>query len=274
MVRSDFPTVADQADLYRRVLDQAGTKPVVFRTLDIGGDKVLPYLPESAEENPAMGWRAIRIALDRPAMLRQQLRAMILAAAGRPLRLMFPMIAEVDEFLQAKRILAIELARARARGLMVPATLAVGVMLEVPSLIWQLPVLCRHADFISVGSNDLMQFLFARDRGNARLADRYDVLSPGALNCLGDIVRLTGEAGVALSLCGEMAANPLEAMALIGLGFRTLSMSPASIGPVKAMVRSLRLGPLRVYLSAQISGESHSLREKLREFARDHDVAI
>ena len=274
MVRNSFPTVEEQADLYRRVLDQAGGKPVVFRTLDIGGDKLLPYLPEMVEENPAMGWRAIRIALDRPAMLRQQLRALIAAAAGRPIAIMFPMVAELAEFDAARRILAIEVRRAQQRGVTLPSRLSVGAMLEVPALIWQLPSLCARADFISVGSNDLMQFLFAKDRSNARLADRYDVLSPPALACLADIVKVAGAAKVPLCLCGEMAGGTLEAMTLVGLGFRSLSMSPSSIGPVKAMVRSLELGPLRHYLAAQARQPDHSLREKLREFARDHRVAL
>jgi phosphotransferase system enzyme I (PtsP) len=274
MVRHSFPSVEEQAALYRRVLDQAVGKPVVFRTLDIGGDKLLPYLPEMVEENPAMGWRAIRIALDRPAMLRQQLRALIAAADGRAISIMFPMVAEIAEFDAACGILALEKRRAVARGVPLPARLSVGAVLEVPALIWQLPLLCGRADFVSVGSNDLMQFLFAKDRGNARLADRYDVLSPPALACLAEIVRVTGAAKVPLGLCGEMAGNTLEAMTLIGLGFRTLSMSPSSIGPVKAMVRSLKLGPLRHYLVAQSMQPDRSLREKLRGFALDHMVAL
>lgn len=274
MVRNRFPSVEEQADLYRRVLDQAGDKPVVFRTLDIGGDKLLPYLPEMAEENPAMGWRAIRIGLDRPAMLRQQMRALIAAADGRAISIMFPMVAEIAEFEAARSILALEVQRAVGRGVRLPVRLSVGAVLEVPALIWQLPLLCSRADFISVGSNDLMQFLFAKDRGNARLADRYDVLSPPALACLAEIVRVTGAAKVPLGLCGEMAGNTLEAMTLVGLGFRTLSMSPSSIGPVKAMVRSLKFGPLRHYLAAQSMQPDRSLREKLRGFALDHMVAL
>ncbi len=274
MVRNTFPSVGDQADLYRRVIDQSGGRPVVFRTLDIGGDKVLPYLPDMAEENPAMGWRAIRIALDRPAMLRQQLRAILIAADGRPVSIMFPMIAEAAEFAAARGILALEAAGAQRRGLKIPKRLRVGAMLEVPSLIWQLPALCRQADFISIGSNDLLQFLFAKDRGNARLADRYDALSPAALACLAEIVRIADAARVPLSLCGEMAGSPIEAMALIGLGFRSLSMAPSAIGPVKAMVRSLVLEPLQHYLASQLGLPDHSLREKLRCFAHDHDVSL
>jgi len=274
MARQDFPNVADQTELYARVLEQAAGKPVVFRTLDVGGDKLLPYMPETVEENPAMGWRALRISLDRPGMLRQQLRALLLAANGRSLSIMFPMVAEVAEFATARRILNMELQRLEQRGKPLPSTLKVGAMLEVPALIWQLETLCAQADFISVGSNDLMQFLFAKDRGNARLAERYDVLAPGALTCLAEIARAADAGGVTLSLCGEMAGSPLEAMALIGLGFRNLSMSPSAIGPVKAMVRSLDVGPLRQYLAGATRLPDHSLREKLREFARDHGVSI
>ncbi|GGF00143.1 phosphoenolpyruvate--protein phosphotransferase [Aliidongia dinghuensis] len=274
MTRQDFPDVADQTALYTRVLDQAGDRPVAFRTLDIGGDKLLPYLPETVEENPAMGWRALRISLDHPAMLRTQLRAMLLAANGRLLQVMFPMVSEVAEFAAARRILDMELERACEHGVPLPSHLKVGVMLEVPALIWQLESLCRQVDFISVGSNDLMQFLFAKDRGNARLADRYDVLSPAALSCLGEIVRAADQYGVSLSLCGEMASSPVDAMALIGLGFRNLSMSPSAIGPVKAMIRTLDVGPLRQYLADATRQTSHSLREKLREFARDHGVSV
>ena len=274
MTRQDFPNVVDQTELYARVLAQAQDRPVVFRTLDIGGDKVLPYLPETVEENPAMGWRALRISLDHPAMLRQQLRALLLAADGRPMSIMFPRVAEVAEFAAARRILDMELARLERQGRPLPSSLKVGAMLEVPALIWQLEGLCRQVDFISVGSNDLMQFLFAKDRGNARLAERYDVLAPAALSCLAEIVRAADRGGVSLSLCGEMAGSPLEAMALIGLGFRNLSMSPSAIGPVKAMIRTLDVAPLRQYLADATRHTNHSLREKLREFARDHGVSI
>ncbi|HWK47123.1 MAG TPA: phosphoenolpyruvate--protein phosphotransferase [Stellaceae bacterium] len=274
MVRSDFPDVEQQAAFYRKVLDQAGDRPVTFRTLDIGGDKVLPYLPERIEENPAMGWRAVRVALDRPAMLRQQLRAMIRAAGGRRLRVMFPMVAEVAEFVSLKAILTLELERGRQRGVVLPSVIEVGAMLEVPSLVWQLPTLCRVVDFISVGSNDLTQFLFASDRGNARLAERYDVLSPPMLKCLGQIARTAGAAGVPFSMCGEMAGRPLEAMVLAGLGYRSLSMSPSSIGPVKSMVRRLEVGPLADYLADLIDRPDHSLRSKLSDFARDRGVQL
>jgi phosphotransferase system enzyme I (PtsP) len=274
MLSSHFPTVSEQTELYRMVLDSAGDKPVVFRTLDIGGDKLLPYLPGMREDNPAMGWRAIRLALDRPSMLRHQLRALIHAANGRPLSVMFPMVGEIAEYAEARRILDLELARAAARGRNLPARLRLGAMLEVPALVWQLDALAGRADFVSVGSNDLIQFLFARDRGNARLAERYDTLSGGSLACLGAIVEAAARAGIAVSLCGEMAGSPLDAMVLVGLGYRSLSMAPSAIGPVKSMIRSLDVGMLASFLATRRASPARSLRPLLREFARDHEVTI
>ncbi len=274
MVQDSFPDVERQAELYARVLDHAGDRPVTFRTLDIGGDKVLPYMPESEEENPAMGWRAIRIALDRPAMLRQQLRALLRAASGRRLRIKFPMVAEVAEFEAARAVLGVELSRARNRGLTMPSEIKVGVMLEVPALLWQLPMLLPLVDFVAVGSNDLLQFLFACDRGNPRLAGRYDPLAPAVLTMLRELVRECDRHRVPVSLCGEMAGSPLEAMALLGVGFRILSMTASSVGPVKTMIRSLHLAPLEQFLATLAATPDHSLRAKLSAFAQDHDVVI
>jgi len=274
MTRSEFPDVGAQADLYARVLDQAEGKPVVFRTLDIGGDKPLPYFTNGAEENPAIGWRAMRVLLDRPMILRHQLRAMIQAAAGRELSVMFPMIAEISEYERAKAILELEVRRAELSGAAPPRTIRVGVMLEVPALAWQLPALLPRVDFLSIGSNDLAQFLFASDRGNPRLADRYDVLSPPLLSFLLSIVHQCDEAGVPVTLCGEMAARPLEAMALLGIGFRSISMAPASIGPVKEMVRSVAVKQLSGFVRGILGTPDHSLRERLRSFAKDRSVTI
>jgi phosphotransferase system, enzyme I, PtsP len=274
MVRSTFPDVAQQTAFYRRILDYAGDRPVTFRTLDIGGDKLLPYLPEIEDENPAMGWRAIRIALDRPAMLRQQLRAMLRAAAGRRLRVMFPMIAEVAELEAARAVLELECERAAARRTALPARIDVGLMLEVPALMWQLDALLPRIDFLSVGTNDLVQFVFACDRGNPRLAERYDTLSPPVLRLLADLAARCREFEVELNVCGEMAGQPLEAMALIGLGYRRLSMSAAGVGPVKTMVRSLAVAPLERFINNLQTVPDHSVRGKLLAFARDHDVSI
>ncbi len=274
MVRDTFPAVDDQTEFYRSVFEQAEGRPVVFRTLDIGGDKLLPYLPHMVEDNPAMGWRAIRIGLDRPAMLREQLRALVRAAEGRDLLVKFPMIAELPELERARALLDLELARAAREGRMPPASVKIGVMLEVPALLWQLPALCRRIDFLSIGTNDLLQFLFACDRGNPRLADRYDPLSAPMLALLREVVAQTDASEIPLSMCGEMAGNPIEAMMLIALGFRTLSMTGTAIGPVKSMVRSLDAAAIAEYVGEIGTRPDHSLRPKLESYARDHGIVL
>ncbi len=275
MVRATLPTVSVQTEFYSRVLDQARGRPVVFRTLDVGGDKMLPYLTRyDDEQNPAMGWRAIRLSLDRPVLLRMQIRALLKAATGRPLAIMFPMIAEVSEFKAARGLLEREVERQLRMGETGPTSLQVGTMLEVPSLAWQLSALLPMVDFVSIGSNDLMQFLFASDRGNPRLANRYDELSPAALSMVRDIVRRCDAAGVPVSLCGEAAGRPVDAMALIGLGLRSISMRAASIGAVKMMVRSLDLPTLQAFMEDFYDSPEHSLREALTKFAEDHGIAI
>jgi phosphotransferase system enzyme I (PtsP) len=274
MVRDTFPAVEDQTEFYRSVFKEAGGRPVVFRTLDIGGDKLLPYLPNAAEENPAMGWRAIRIGLDRPAMLREQLRALVRAAEGHNLLVKFPLIAEIPELERARALLDMELARAAEEGRTPPASVKIGVMLEVPALLWQLPALCRRIDFLSIGTNDLLQFLFACDRGNPRLADRYDPLSAPMLAMLREVIAQACASAVPLSMCGEMAGNPIEAMVLVALGFRTLSMSGTAIGPVKTMIRSLDATAIANYLSEIAARPDHSLRPKLEAYARDHAIAL
>ncbi len=274
MVRDHYPDVGAQTELYEKVYEIAGDRPVVFRTLDVGSDKHLPYWHFPTEDNPAMGWRALRMALDRPAVLRAQLRALIRAAAGRPLAVMFPMVAEVAEFTAARRLLDMELERARERGQNLPASVRVGTMLEVPSLYWHLEALLPRVDFLSIGSNDLLQFLFACDRGNPELIDRYDVLSPPVLCFFRELVARCRKAGVSLSICGEIASRPLDAMVLIGLGVRQLSLMPADLGPVKAMVRSLRCGRLAGYLEQLYHLPDHSLRTRLRNYALDHGVQL
>ncbi len=274
MVRDTFPAVDDQTEYYRRVLEHAGGRPVVFRTLDIGGDKLLPYLSHTAEDNPAMGWRAIRIGLDRPAMLREQLRALIRAAAGRQLLVKFPMIAEISELEGARALLDLELERAAKEGRLPPASVKVGVMVEVPALLWQLPGLCERVDFLSVGTNDLLQFLFACDRGNPRLADRYDPLSAPMLKLLREIIAEAEAASIPLSMCGEMAGNPIEAMVLIGLGFRTLSMAGSAIGSVKAMIRSVELSGIADYINEIGARPDHSLKSKFEAYASDHCISL
>lgn len=274
MISATFPRLEQQTRLYKAILDAAGDRPVVFRSLDVGGDKVLPYFRASKEENPAIGWRAIRMALDRPALFRTQVRALLRAAAGRELRIMLPMIADVSEFAAARALIDREVMLLKRYGRPEPKTLMVGAMIEVPALLWQLDRILPLADFASVGSNDLMQFLFAADRSNMRVAERFDALNPAGLKALKLIVEAARKHDVPLTLCGEMAGRPLEAMTLIGLGFRSISMAPASVGPVKAMILSLDAGNLGERLEELLECKDTSLREDLRRFAAEQGVQI
>ena len=268
MVRHTFPNVTEQHDLYRRVLDEAGDRPVTFRTLDAGGDKALPYAALPDEQNPALGWRAIRIGLDRPAMLRTQMRALLTAAGERPLRVMFPMVSEVAELAQVRALLDAEVKRCGA-----PSPI-VGAMVEVPSLVWQIPQLPGLVDFLAVGSNDLAQYFFAADRGNARVAQRFDTLSPAFLEVLGQIVERATDAGLDVSVCGEMAGRPVEAIALLGLGFRKLSMAPSAFGQIKLLVCSVDIGNLEALIQPLRRSSIRSARVLLRAFARDHGLPL
>lgn len=274
LVRPTMPKAEAQTAIYARVLEHAGERPVVFRTLDVGGDKVLPYLAKQPEENPALGWRAIRMSLDRPALLKVQLRALLQAAEGRVLHVMFPMVAEVDEFIRARKILDREVQRLKSLGRAVAWQVRVGTMLEVPALAWQLPSLLPLVDFVSVGSNDLMQFLFATDRGNPRMTERYDPLAPSMLAFLRWVVQQCKAHDTPLTLCGEMGGRPLEAMALLGLGFERLSMPANAIGPVKEMLRSLDVLSLAEFLEGLYHLPDHSLRTRLEEYARENGVIV
>lgn len=274
MVSPTFPRMEAQTRMYREYFDAAGDKPVVFRTLDIGGDKLLPYFRPSDDDNPAMGWRALRIALDRPALLRLQLRALIRAASGRELRVMFPMVSEVAEFDRARALFDQEIARAERNGEKLPSLHRVGCMLEIPALAFQLPQLLAKVDFLSVGSNDLVQFLFASDRNNPRVADRYDALAPAMLQFLRSVLEAAEAAEVPVGLCGEMAGNPVEAMALIALGYRSLSMPPGAIGAVRLMLRALDRGALTSVLEPLLASDEHSLRAHLVDFAEGHQIPI
>jgi phosphotransferase system enzyme I (PtsP) len=273
MIAAALPRTSEQYQLYRSVMDAAKEKPVTFRTLDIGGDKVLPYLRSVEEENPALGWRAIRLSLDRPGLLRAQVRALLRAAAGRELRIMFPMVAVVSEFDNARALVERELTYLRRHGHRLPNQVMVGAMLEVPSLLFALDDILERADFLSVGSNDLIQFLFAADRGNAQVANRFDPLSPPSLRVLKMIADTCKKHGKPFTLCGELAAKPLEAMALIALGFRSLSLSPAMIGPVKAMVLALDAGAAEKAIAPLLNGGATG-REKLRAFAQETGVPV
>jgi phosphotransferase system enzyme I (PtsP) len=276
MIAAKMPKIGEQAALYSSVLDAAAGRPVTFRTLDIGGDKVLPYMRTAQEENPAMGWRAIRLGLDRPGLLRTQLRALLQAAADRELRIMLPMVTELAEVRKTRELIDREIAHLKRHGHRQPAVLHVGVMVEVPSLLFQLDGVSAVADFISVGSNDLLQFMTATDRGNTLVASRFDPLSRHFLRALKAIVDSARSAGVPVTLCGEMAGNPLSAMALIGIGYRSLSMSAAAIGPVKAMVLALDAGKLGALFDRLLDtpNADDGLRAALAGFAEAEGVPV
>ncbi|MGQ3069014.1 MAG: phosphoenolpyruvate--protein phosphotransferase [Brevundimonas sp.] len=274
MVSEELPRLDSQTALYRLVLDTAGERPVTFRTLDIGGDKVLPYLETEREENPALGRRAIRLGLDRPALLRLQIRALLAAAAGRELRVMFPMIATVDEYRAARELVDHECEWARRRGRALPAMLRVGAMIECPSLLWHLDALLPLTDFVSIGSNDLFQYMFAADRTNPLVSDRYDPLSPPALRALAEIQKKCADTGTPVSVCGELAGRPLEAFALLTLGFTRLSAPAGGVGPVKRMILSTDLTAARRGMAALLGSSSASIRGELETLARKLNVAI
>ena len=276
MVSARMPNANEQIAFYRTVLDAAHKKPVTFRTLDIGGDKILPYMRTGEEENPALGWRAIRIGLDRPGLLRAQLRSMLKAAKGHDLRIMFPMVATVDEFDRAKSIVEREINHLERYGHCLPDSIKLGVMVEVPSLLFEIDEISQRADFLSVGSNDLMQFLFAADRENPMMAARFDPLSPSCLRALKKIADAGARAGIPVTLCGELGGRPIEAMTLIGLGYRSLSMSPASIGPVKAMLIELEAAGIANHIGALLenSNGTPSLRPQIESFAQANGIPV
>jgi phosphotransferase system enzyme I (PtsP) len=276
MVSPTLPRIGEQMQLYRMVLDAAGKKPVTFRTLDIGGDKVLPYLRNFEEENPALGWRAIRLGLDRPGLLRSQVRALLRAGGGREIRVMFPMIATVEEFDRAKVLVEAELTHLRKHGHALPERVHIGTMLEVPSLLFQLDELLERVDFLSVGSNDLMQFLYAADRGNTRVSQRFDPLSAPVLRALKEIADKAAKHGKPVALCGELASQPVGALALAILGYRAMSLSPSSVGPVKAMLLQLDCqkgaDALLPALARPIG--SVSIRQTLEDFANAEGLPL
>lgn len=274
MVSEELPRLDSQTALYSLVLDAAGGRPVTFRTLDVGGDKVLPYLETGREENPALGRRAIRLGLDRPGLLRLQLRALLAAAAGRELRVMFPMIATVDEFRAARELVDVECAWAERRGRALPALLRVGAMIECPSLLWHLDALLPLTDFVSIGTNDLFQYLFAADRTNPLVSDRYDPLSPPALRALAEIQKRCADTGTPVSVCGEMAGRPLEAFALLTLGYTRLSAPAGGVGPVKRMILSADLTAARRGMANLLGSSAGSIRGEIESLARKLNVTI
>jgi phosphotransferase system enzyme I (PtsP) len=277
LVSATLPQRETQRRLYKDVLDTAGDRPVTFRTVDIGGDKALPYLNHDAdgeEENPAMGWRALRLALDRDGLMKAQARALLEAGAGRTLNVMFPMVSEPWEFDQAHALFEAQRAWLFARGRKLPAEVRYGAMLEVPALAEVLDILLPRIDFLSIGTNDLTQFLFAADRAHPKLALRYDWLSPAILRFLKRVSDQARAADVPVAVCGEMGGRPLEAMALIGLGIDRLSITPAAVGPIKAMLRSLNRTALIADMKPLLAHPDGPLRDALAAWAATHSVEL
>lgn len=275
MASETMPGVEEQANFYSNAMDRAGSRPIIFRTIDLGGDKIAPFMGRrEREENPALGWRALRMALDHPYFFRRQLRALIRAAAGRELRLMFPMVTTVDEFEAARGLLDNEIEWAVKFGRDVPSRLEVGAMVETPSLAFAISNLKGKADFLSVGTNDLMQFFFAADRDNGRVASRYDILSRPALQLLKRMRERADDAGLPITVCGESAGRPIEAFTLVLLGYRRLSMQAARIAPIKQMILSMDLQTLAPAMQSVLDGPSDAIRNEIFRLAADAGVQI
>ncbi|HLV07666.1 MAG TPA: phosphoenolpyruvate--protein phosphotransferase [Croceibacterium sp.] len=277
LVSATLPQRDRQTRLYRDVLDAAGDKPVIFRTVDIGGDKSLAYLSSDTsreDENPAMGWRALRLALEREGLLKIQARALMEASAGRSLNVMFPMVSEPWEFDAAKAVFDKQLEFLKRTRHTLPEAIRYGVMLEVPSLAETLDLLIPKVSFISVGTNDLTQFLFAADRANPKLAERYDWVSPAILRFLRRVVTATVGQPVQLGVCGEMGGRRLEALALLGIGVRRLSITPAAVGPIKELVRKVDTAEIEETMTAWLAAPPRNMREALREWAEEREIEI
>lgn len=276
MIASKLPRLSEQIDLYREAIRLAGDRPIVFRLLDIGGDKVVPYLRSMSEENPAMGWRSLRLALDRPGLLRTQVRALLQATDGKPVQILVPMVTEVNEFIQARQVVKKELERLKRSGAVVPEKVELGSMVEVPSLLFELDRLLPEVDFISIGSNDLVQFLTATDRANPRVARNYDAIALPRLRALRHIVEAANAHNVSVTMCGELAGRPIEALALMAIGMTRLSMGASSIGPIKEMILSTDLAPIRASVAAALSegSASGSIRDLLLEWADQQNLPL
>jgi phosphotransferase system enzyme I (PtsP) len=276
LISATLPGRERQHRLYTKVLEAAKDKPVVFRTVDIGGDKALPYLTDVHDEaeNPAMGWRALRLSLERSTLMKAQARALIEASGGKVLRVMFPMVSEPWEYEEARALFEEQVEWARRAHRKLPTKIEYGAMLEVPSLAEMLDQLLPRVDFLSIGTNDLTQFLFAADRSEPRLAQRYDWLSPAILRYLKRVLDICRAHDVPARICGEMAGRPLEAMALIGVGAENFSITPAGVGPVKAMVRSLDASAVRARVEQLLAKPPKDMRRALADWARRHSVTI
>lgn len=276
MIASKLPRLQEQVELYAEAMAIAGERPIVFRLLDIGGDKVVPYLRSMAEENPAMGYRSIRLGLDRPGLLRTQVRALLMAAKGRPLKILVPMVTETFEFRQTKLVVAKEMERLRRAGEPVPSRLELGAMVEVPSLLFELDQIMPEADFVSIGSNDLVQFLTAADRANPRVSKNYDPIALPRLRAIRLVVDAARRHNKPVTMCGELAGKPMDALALMAIGMTRLSMGPASIGPIKELVLNVDLKPIQESVAAALSvgADGVAIRDLLREWVEKQNLPM
>ena len=272
LIRAHVPKRSELAAIYSSVMDAAHGKRVAFRTLDIGSDKVLPYMKRVDEPNPAMGWRAIRVGLDKPGVMRMQLQALIRAAGGRPLAVMFPFVAEIGEFERARQMLLDEIERERQLGHVLPEAVEAGAMLETPSLAYAPDAFFEMCDFISIGGNDLKQFFFAADRENETVRRRYDMLNTSFLRFISHIVGRCAATGTPLSFCGEDAGRPIEALCIAALGIRALSMRPASIGPVKHLIRHVDLTELRNVIDEESARGAANVRVPVMDWLARQDI--
>ena len=274
LVSDHIPRLEEQIDLYTRVIESAGGRPVLFRTVDLGGDKVLPNLNRQKEENPALGWRSIRFALDARGLFKRQLRALVRAARGGPLSVMFPMVTVPSEYFDARQLLMDEIEWSRARGFAVPAELKVGVMLETPALAYALDDIAPLTDFISIGTNDLMQFFFAADRMSERVSKRYDLVSRPAMRFLSRVAEDCAGLGIPVSVCGEATGETLEALCLVAAGFRRLSMPAAGVGPVKTMLRSVNLSQFQAGFLEGLSKSNGSFRNHILGLVQEYGIVL
>jgi phosphotransferase system, enzyme I, PtsP len=276
MIASKLPRLNEQVALYSEAIKLTEGKPIVFRLLDIGGDKVIPYLRSEAEENPAMGFRSLRLALDRQGLLRIQIRALLKAADGGPIKILVPMVTDAWEFRQTRAVVNKEIERLRNAGEPVPSKIELGAMIEVPSLLWELDQVLPEADFVSIGSNDLVMFLTAADRGNKRVAKAYDPIALPRMRALKHIVDMARRYNVPLTMCGELAGKTVESLALLSIGMTRLSMSPPSIGPIREMILGLDLGPIRASVSAALleGASGPGIRELLLDWSERQGLVI
>ncbi|MDE0891311.1 MAG: phosphoenolpyruvate--protein phosphotransferase [Planctomycetota bacterium] len=268
MERAQFPSEEEQYRLYRRVFKNMGGRPVTLRTLDIGGDKQLPYFNMPKEANPALGWRGIRVTLRWKDLLRVQLRAALRASAHGDLRLMFPMITTLDEILEIKETIKDLRVQLLEQGYEIAEDVSIGIMIEVPAAVFSLKQMIEEVDFVSVGTNDLVQYLLAADRDNPFVGDLYDPHQPAVIEALSQVAKVAKAAGKSCSVCGEMAGDHMNALLLMGMGYDALSVAPNFISEVKyAVRRTTTQAAEEIFREVALERSGAGVRQALQEAA-------